>query len=128
MLRVYTNWRFELNIDNMTSANVIDTTKFITVVSDATWNNNTLSVDWVQVAIWNKISTISKITTLFHRWSNDWFKWKIHYVKVEDWNTEILELIPCYRKSDNVIWFRDIVNKVFYTNRGSGSFTKWGNI
>ena len=32
--------------------------------------------------------------------------------------------IPCYRKSDNVIGMYDTVSKTFFTNAGSGSFTK----
>lgn len=34
------------------------------------------------------------------------------------------DLVPCYRKADNVIGMYDIVNDVFYTNAGSGTFTK----
>lgn len=37
-------------------------------------------------------------------------------------------LIPCYRKSDNEIGLLDIVNDVFYTNDGGGTFTKGGNL
>lgn len=38
------------------------------------------------------------------------------------------DLIPCYRKSDNVIGMYDIINNQFYTNKGTGSFTKGSNI
>ena len=38
------------------------------------------------------------------------------------------DLVPCYRKSDNVIGLYDLVNKQFYTNAGSGTFTKWPNV
>jgi hypothetical protein len=34
----------------------------------------------------------------------------------------LIDLIPCYRKADNVAGMYDIVNDVFYTNVGSGSF------
>ena len=37
---------------------------------------------------------------------------------------KVIDLIPCYRKSDNVIGMYDIVNDVFYTNNGSGTFIK----
>ena len=36
--------------------------------------------------------------------------------------------IPCYRRSDNVIGFYDLVNDVFYTNAGSGTFSKGPNV
>lgn len=32
--------------------------------------------------------------------------------------------IPCYRKSDNVVGLYDLVNHVFYTNNGTGTFDK----
>jgi hypothetical protein len=35
---------------------------------------------------------------------------------------------PCYRKSDNVIGLYDLKNNVFYTNAGTGTFTKGSNI
>lgn len=38
------------------------------------------------------------------------------------------KLIPCYRKSDNVIGMYDLINRVFYTNQGTGTFLKGPNI
>ena len=35
----------------------------------------------------------------------------------------VFELIPCYRNSDNVCGFYDIVTDTFYLNAGSGEFT-----
>jgi hypothetical protein len=40
----------------------------------------------------------------------------------------VRDFIPCYRKSDGVIGMYDIVSNSFYTNQGSGSFTKGANI
>lgn len=40
----------------------------------------------------------------------------------------IREFIPCYRKSDNVVGLYDIINDVFYTNRGTGTFSKGANV
>ena len=40
----------------------------------------------------------------------------------------IREFIPCYRKSDSVIGLYDIVNNVFYTNSGTGTFSKGANV
>lgn len=36
---------------------------------------------------------------------------------------EIVNLIPCYRKSDNEVGMYDLINNVFYINQGSGQFT-----
>jgi len=45
--------------------------------------------------------------------------------KVTDKSTGevIRDLIPVYRKADDVVGFWDTVNEVFYTNDGTGSFT-----
>ena len=128
MLWVYTNWRFELNIDNMTAAWTIDNSKFITVISDALWSTNKLLVDWTQVAEWTKISSISKDTTLFHRGASDGFKWKIKYVLIEGTGWKIRELVPCYRRMDWAVWMYDLVNNQFYANAWSWTFWKWWEI
>ena len=39
-------------------------------------------------------------------------------------NTLVRDLIPCYRNSDNEIGMYDLVNNQFYTNAGTGTFTK----
>ncbi len=45
----------------------------------------------------------------------------------EDGNL-IKDFIPCYRKSDNVIGMYDLVNNVFYTNSGTGTFEKGNDV
>lgn len=45
----------------------------------------------------------------------------------DDW-TLMRDFVPCYRKSDNVIWMYDLVNDVFYTNSWSWTFTKWADV
>ena len=49
---------------------------------------------------------------------------KIYYCKIYDNDVLVRDFIPCYRKSDNVIGLYDKVNNVFYTNSGTGIFTK----
>ena len=53
---------------------------------------------------------------------------KIYACKI--WDNEVLirDLIPCYRISDNVIGLYDIVNDVFYTNSGTGTFSKGADV
>lgn len=41
-----------------------------------------------------------------------------------DYVTRLFDLVPCYRKADTVIGFYDVVNDVFYTNEGTGTFVK----
>ena len=52
------------------------------------------------------------------------YKTKGKYYGFKIWNENVLarDLIPCYRKSDNVAGLYDIVNDVFYTNEGTGEF------
>ena len=54
-------------------------------------------------------------------------KGKIAYYIHKKENTSVA-LYACYRKSDNVIGLYDIDNDVFYTNDGTGSFTKGADI
>lgn len=49
---------------------------------------------------------------------------KIKYFIQKRNGEEIVNLIPCYRKSDNVIGMYDTVTQTFYTNAGTGTFTK----
>ena len=52
----------------------------------------------------------------------------LYSFKLYDNNTLVRDFVPCYRKSDNVIGLFDLVNKVFYTNAGSGTFTKGNDV
>lgn len=51
--------------------------------------------------------------------------WYAFHAKIG--NTLHLDLVPCYRKADNVVGMYDLISKTFYTNAGSGSFTKGPN-
>lgn len=53
---------------------------------------------------------------------------KIYSLKIYTSGTLSNYYIPCYRKSDNVIGLYDIVNKIFYTNAGTGTFTKGSDV
>ena len=52
------------------------------------------------------------------------------FLKIYDGSsyTLVRDFVPCYRKSDSVIGMYDLVNDVFYTNAGSGSFTKGNDV
>lgn len=49
---------------------------------------------------------------------------KCKYYSIKIWNENVLErdLVPCYRKLDNVVGLYDLVNNIFYTNQGTGEF------
>ena len=40
----------------------------------------------------------------------------------------VRHMLPCYRKSDNVIGMYDVIGKKFHINKGTGSFTKGANV
>ena len=56
--------------------------------------------------------------------SNEAFKGRMYSVKMYENDVLAVDLVPCYRKSDSVIGMYDTVNDVFYTNAGSGTFSK----
>lgn len=48
---------------------------------------------------------------------------RLVYCKIWDNGTLIRDFVPCYRKSDNEPGLYDLVNNVFYENKGTGDFT-----
>ena len=64
---------------------------------------------------------------LFFGWDSP-TKGKIAYYVHEKADGRKLALFACYRKSDGVIGMYDVENDVFYTNDGSGDFTKGQDI
>lgn len=53
---------------------------------------------------------------------------KLYGLQMWHYGNLVRNLIPCYRKSDNVIGLFDTVGMTFYTNIGTGSFGKGTNI
>ena len=52
---------------------------------------------------------------------------RVYSAQIYNSNILVRNFIPCYRKSDNVIGLYDTVGKQFYTNAGTGTFTKGPN-
>lgn len=51
---------------------------------------------------------------------------KLYSFKLYEWkSTLVRDFLPCYRKSDGVIWLYDVVNNQFYTNSWTWTFIKW---
>lgn len=51
----------------------------------------------------------------------------LYSCQIYDNGTLVRDFVPCYRKSDSVAGLYDIVNDVFYTNAGSGTFAVGAN-
>ena len=49
---------------------------------------------------------------------------KIYEFKISEAGVDVVHLIPCYRKDDNVIGMYDVINDRFYQNEGSREFLK----
>lgn len=63
-----------------------------------------------------------------NQWPRYHSNMRLYYFQIYQSWTLVRNFVPCYRKSDNVIWLLDTVNKQFYTNQWSWSFTKWPNV
>ncbi len=52
----------------------------------------------------------------------------LYYAKANVGGVDVFEMIPCYRKSDNAVGMYDTVSEKFFTNAGTGSFTKGADV
>lgn len=89
---------------------------------------------WNQTWTWNCTNNYSNVNMVMFGLRDGTsidsrkFKWKMFYFKIwDDWIL-VRDFIPCYRKSDTEIWMYDLVTNTFYTNQGTGTFTKWSDV
>ena len=52
----------------------------------------------------------------------------LYSLKIYEDDKLVMHFIPCYRKSDSVIGLYDIITQTFFTNQGTGTFTKGDNV
>ena len=119
-------------------ANIIDPNVFSNEYSDSqtldisidynsTNKTKTLVVNSVSTtANYNaNISNTNKGVQIFANGDNaNTFTGRVYYVQILENDILKLDLIPCYRKLDNVIGMYDKVEGKFYTNAGTGTFIK----
>lgn len=92
-----------------------------------------LVVDWT-TKVTPSTTTFTSPWPLYLFWLNnnwsfsEWATMKYYYFKIYDNWTLVRNFMPCYRKSDSVIWLYDLVNNQFYTNSWSWTFTKWADV
>lgn len=125
------NWTEQ---DNQTNLNVntnytIDTNKHKIIIDGV---NKTVKLDNIYTSSiagnFNKTSTTS-LGIMAHITTNitGYAYLKLYSFKIYDNNALVRNLVACYRKSDNVAGLYDLVNDVFYTNNGTGTFAVGGD-
>lgn len=91
----------------------------ISISQNGYYVNNNL---WWKPTI-NNFTTNGNLYLFAANGSTSRYAGKLYYCQVYDNNTLVRDFVPCYRNSDNEVGLYDLVNDVFYTNQGSGSFT-----
>ena len=115
-------------------------TKYELEVSTISWNMyfkhdgttfGTSSVTYSTSKAWNfwilgqNNNTSTWVSQVWEAWNSG----KVYDYKIYDSSDELVrDFVPCYRIADWVIWMYDLVNNVFYTNDGTGTFTKWNDV
>ena len=88
-------------------------------------NSNGLYIDGVSVgsANWTRVPTnLTYYLFNIHGQNKPTKNARVYYCKIWSNGNVVRNLIPCYRKADNVPGMYDVANGVFYTNYGTGSF------
>ena len=126
-LMFYSNairWHSASAVDIACSLNtdyVIQTENWMVTVNWISYTNTASSsiLTWYNIwlfATWNQANAYTR------------GHFKCYYFKIWDSWTLVRDLVPCYRKSDSVIWMYDLVNNQFYTNQWTGTFAKWPDV
>ena len=127
-------------------ANIGSSGNIYSSISFVDWENVNINFTWNawsyslnlngDTSIWTYSSTVAQSTRPFYlfAFNENWnttrkTHMKLYSFKLYSWvSTLVRDLIPCYRKSDNVIGLYDLVNNQFYTNSWSWTFTKWPDV
>ena len=117
--------RIRTQINMKINANADTTTDYIGIQSNNTQNGSRLHTNLLSYA-GNLGFPIFAIASQGFIGNNSLIKLFSFSIKVN--NILIRDFIPCYCKSDNEIGLYDLVNDVFYTNSGTGTFLKGGDV
>lgn len=124
------DWTGAADVWNNTVMNC-DPNRYIFVAEN--WKATIYNIAWVVQATKNTVRTISQnckySSFLFAAVDEDTgvvsgqCSWKLYLCKIYNGWILTREFVPCYRKSDWVIWLYDLVRDVFYTNAWTWTFT-----
>lgn len=109
------NWRFGSTTVRITSS--------IGVLYTSVQDKTGVVINETDVYNYDTVTDFTSTATLRLMFNSTGFKGKIYEFKLYDNDILVRNFIPCYRKIDNVAGMYDVVNGVFYTNDGTGSFT-----
>ena len=87
----------------------------------AYWNNNLILNMTANVASIEKLSMYLFGRNTATGFSTP-FEGRMYYFKIYENDDLIKNLVPCYRKEDNVVGMYDLVENIFYKNQGTGDF------
>lgn len=79
--------------------------------------------NWTHTQSGDNITNHKQNLRLFQNSDTQRSSIKMYSYKIWDNNVLVRDFVPVQRKSDGVLGMLDIVNNVFYTNAGTGSFT-----
>ena len=90
--------------------------------------NGSISINNVVKASSTYAGTVDTTIQLFRRVNGESYATaSIGRFTITNGNKTKLDLIPCYRISDNEVGMYDLVSNTFYTNAGTGTFNKGNN-
>lgn len=125
---INTNGYYEMGTGSYISNVLASLDKFDNIILSNNKENSvkTLNVNNVDIMTRTSSGNSSYNSYIFATSGNskNYSKMKLKkYILIID-DVTSLELIPCYKKSDNTIGLYDIVNNKFYINKGTGNFIK----
>ena len=129
-------WRFSYNAWSTTwilanSFNPSINTKYILNVDYNNWTLTETVTSWWTSTIktWTYSWNLANASIPF-MWegSNSFQNVNIYSLQMYLNNELVRDFVPCYRKSDSVIWMYDLVTDTFYTNAWSWTFSKWSDV
>lgn len=89
-----------------------------------------VKIDGEQFATFsNKSVTENENVFLFGISANTRPTWaRIYSLQIIENGSMVRDFVPCYRKADNEIGMFDLVSNTFFTNAGTGTFTKGADV
>jgi hypothetical protein len=95
------------------------------------WNAS-FTINWITktwIPTWSATMPNWNIFCQNCNWSYQrFFTGRLYWLKIYHNEDLVRDFVPCYRKSDGVIWMYDLVNNQFYTNAWTWDFTKGPNV